>query len=152
MFFYVTDVSYWTKTCYVCGILAPSHCAKCKCTNYCCIAHQVHDWKNGHKDTCATPGAVKNYNTLLFPELEFRREKVNFTEEANEQDDLESEEKEIEKYNTMIQSGKAGSFQHENVNNDLLLMANDEKDETFSNFRSKIDKYPDQVLRYIFCY
>jgi len=69
--------------------------------------------------------------------------------ESVEQNDSKSEQKEIEKYNAMIQDGKAGTFQNENVNDDLLQMANDEKDETFAEFRMKIDDYPDQILRYV---
>jgi len=69
--------------------------------------------------------------------------------ESIEQNDSKSEQKEIEKYNAMIQDGKAGTFQNENVNDDLLQMANDEKDETFAEFRMKIDDYPDQILRYV---
>ncbi|XP_018053321.1 PREDICTED: programmed cell death protein 2 [Atta colombica] len=139
------DVSQWTKTCRICGILAPNHCGKCKVINYCSRVHQVYDWKNGHKDVCGTE--AKNDNSFLFSEYEIVMETDNTTIE-NDQNEPNSEEKEIEKYNSIIQDGKAGTFQNEDVNDDLLQMANDEKNETFAEFRLKIDNYPDQILRY----
>ncbi|KAL6267497.1 hypothetical protein P5V15_000571 [Pogonomyrmex californicus] len=140
------DVSQWTKTCHVCGILAPNHCGKCKIVNYCSRIHQVYDWKNRHKDTC---GMVedKNDNSFLFPEYEIVIESDD-TKENVEQNDLKSEQEEMEKYNTMVQDDRVGTFQHKDVNDDLLEMANDEKDEIFAEFRMKIDNYPDQILRY----
>lgn len=144
----LSDVSQWTKTCCICGIAAPSHCAKCKVVNYCCRAHQVYDWKNGHKHTCGTE--ANNDNNFLFPEYEIVVESDDSMKSNIEQDDFEREQKEIEKYNALIQSGKAGSLQHEDVNDDLLQMTSDEKDEIFAEFRMGIDNYPDQILRYIF--
>ncbi|XP_077264373.1 zinc finger protein RP-8 [Temnothorax americanus] len=140
------DVSRWANTCYVCGIFAPNHCGKCKVVNYCCRVHQVYDWRNGHKDVCGTE--AKNSNGFLFPEYEIVVESDDAAKVNAQQNELKSEEREIEKYNAMIQDGKAGTFQHEDVNDDLLRMANDEKDETFVEFRMKIDDYPDQILRY----
>lgn len=129
----------------MCGILAPNHCGKCKVVYYCSRVHQVYDWKNGHKDVCSTK--AKNGNDFLFPEYEIVRECDMCENESDEQNDSESEQKEIEKYNAMVQNGKAGTFQHEDVNEDLLQMANDEKDETFAKFRKAIN-YPEQILRY----
>lgn len=126
--------------------MAPSHCAKCKVVDYCSRTHQVYDWKNGHKDTC---GIEENSNnSFLFPEYEIVREREDFGKEKDiEQDDLESEQKEIEEYNTMIQHGKAGTLQDEDICDDLLQMAADEKDKTFAKFYTEIDNYPDQILR-----
>lgn len=140
-------MSKWRKTCCVCGIAAPTHCGKCKVVNYCCRSHQVYDWKNGHKHTCGT--VTSNDNNFLFPEYEIVIEREDVTKDNTEQDDFENEQ-EMEKYNAMIQSGTAGSLQHEDVNDDLVQMASEEKDETFVEFRMRIDNHPDQVLRYIF--
>ncbi|XP_072754018.1 programmed cell death protein 2 isoform X2 [Anoplolepis gracilipes] len=139
------DVSQWTKTCCICGIAAPSHCGKCKVVNYCCRAHQVYDWKNGHKNTCGTE--ANNDKNFLFPEYEIVIESDDVTKDNTAQDDFKNEQKEMEKYNAMIQNGKAGSLQHEDINDDLLEIVN-EKDEVFVEFRMKIDNYPDQILRY----
>lgn len=142
-----TDVSQWAKTCHMCGILAPNHCGKCKVVNYCCRVHQVYDWKNGHKDVCGKE--TRSSNGFLFPEYEIVIENDDAVKENAQEHNLKNEQ-EIEKYNAMIQDGKAGTFQHEDVNDDLLQMANDEKDETFAKFRMKMDNYPDQILRYLF--
>lgn len=139
------DVSQWTKTCCICGIAAPSHCGKCKVVNYCCRAHQVYDWKNGHKNTCGTE--ANNDKNFLFPEYEIVIESDDVTKDNTAQDDFKNEQKEMEKYNAMIQNDKAGSLQHEDINDDLLEIVN-EKDEVFVEFRMKIDNYPDQILRY----
>ncbi|XP_012231809.1 programmed cell death protein 2 isoform X2 [Linepithema humile] len=140
------DISLWTKTCRVCGILAHSRCAKCKVTNYCCRGHQTYDWKNGHKYTCGIK--ENNDNSFLFPQYEITITFDDSDEEDMEQGDLKTEQIEIEKYNEMVRNDKAGTLQHENVNDDLLQMASNEKDETFTEFRMKIDNYPDQILRY----
>lgn len=107
----------------------------------------MYDWKNGHKDVCGTE--TKTSNSFLFPEYEIVIEDDNAVKENAQENDLKNEQSEIEKYNALVQDGKAGTFQHENVNDDLLQMANDEKDETFTEFRIKMDNYPDQILRYV---
>jgi len=107
----------------------------------------VYDWKNGHKDICGTK--AKNNNSFLFPEYEIVIESDDTVKESAQQSNLKIEQEEIEKYNAMVQDGKAGIFQHEDVNDDLLQMANDEKDKVFAEFRMEIDNYPDQILRYI---
>lgn len=107
--------------------------------------HQIYDWKNGHKYTCGIK--ENNDNSFLFPEYEITITVDDSDEEDMEQDDLKTEQIELEKYNEMIHNNKAGTLQHENVNDDLLQMASNEKDETFAKFRMKIDNYPDQILR-----
>ncbi|XP_028046283.1 programmed cell death protein 2-like isoform X2 [Monomorium pharaonis] len=141
------DVLQWAKTCHVCGILAPNHCGKCKVVNYCSRIHQVYDWKNRHKDTCGIETAKNSDSNFLFPEYEIVIESDDTAKENVEENDSKSEQEEVKKYNAMLQDGKLG-IQNENVNDDLLQMANDEKDETFAEFRMKIDNFPDQILRY----
>ncbi|XP_014474555.1 PREDICTED: programmed cell death protein 2 [Dinoponera quadriceps] len=143
------DVSQWAKTCHVCGIFAPCHCSKCKVVNYCSRTHQVHDWKNGHKETCGTEADSINEklyknNSILFPEYEITID----PEEELDSEDVESEKKELEKYNTMVQDGTAGTLQHEDVDDDLSQLASNEKDQIFAEFRTKVQKDPDQILRY----
>ena len=38
--------------CAVCGCAAPQSCGKCRRTHYCSKAHQVLDWKTGHRYLC----------------------------------------------------------------------------------------------------
>uniref|UniRef100_A0A348G6C9 Programmed cell death protein 2 n=1 Tax=Odontomachus monticola TaxID=613454 RepID=A0A348G6C9_ODOMO len=142
------DVSKWTKTCHICGILAPFHCSKCKVVNYCFRTHQVHDWKNGHKKRCSIKVDSVNErlckdNDILFPEYE-----ITIDTEELDTEDIENEQKELEKYNAMIRDNIAGTLQNEDVDDDLLQMALDEKDQVFTEFHTKVQKHPDQVLRY----
>lgn len=111
--------------------------------------HQVHDCKNDHKDTCGTE-ANNDDNSLLFPEYEIVIESDNSIKDNIEQNNLESERKEIERYNTIMRNNKAGTLQHDDVNDDLLQMANDETDKTFAEFRTTMDNYPDQILRCVY--
>lgn len=143
-----TDISVeqWTKACYVCGISAPHHCAKCKTTNYCCRAHQLYDWKEGHKESCGT--TVKANQKILFPEYEVVIETEDNNSVNSDEDNLEKEKEEVEKYEEMKKSGKAGTLQNEDVQSELLNLVNNKEDETFIEFRLIIDKYPDQILRY----
>ncbi|KAG7199397.1 hypothetical protein KM043_014028 [Ampulex compressa] len=134
----------WVQTCQVCGISAPNHCSKCKNTNYCCRAHQVYDWKHCHKKSCGTN--VLEKSTLLFPEYELVIE-PEVLEEKDESVEA-FEEHEMQKYRQLESKGEAGSLQHEDVQDELLSIANTKDDETFLQFRSRIDEYPDQVLRY----
>ncbi|XP_078038492.1 zinc finger protein RP-8 isoform X2 [Augochlora pura] len=59
-----------------------------------------------------------------------------------------SEKEEIEKYENMLENGETGTFQNEDVQSELLSMANQKEDEIFAEFRLTVDKYPDQILRY----
>lgn len=61
---------------------------------------------------------------------------------------VEDEQKELEKYNAMIQDGTAGTLQHEDIDDDLSQIALDEKDKTFAEFRIKVQEDPTQILRY----
>ncbi|KZC07423.1 PREDICTED: programmed cell death protein 2 [Dufourea novaeangliae] len=144
-----TDISIikWVRSCKVCGIFAPNHCSKCKCVNYCCRAHQIFDWKCGHKESCGRDPLTIQNSKLLFPEYEIVIEAENERED-NDESNCEKEEEEIKKYETMIESGQAGTLQNEDVQSELLSMANQKEDEIFSEFRLTIDQYPDQILRY----
>ncbi|KAK1119072.1 hypothetical protein K0M31_013579 [Melipona bicolor] len=145
-----TDISVnkWVKTCHICGILAPSHCSKCKIVNYCCRAHQVYDWKHGHKETCSSNKTVIKRPEILFTEYEIVVETEDKEDANNTDTDLIKEEEEIKKYEAMVQKGEAGSFQNEDIQNELLNMVNQKEDKVFSKFLSTIDKYPNQILRY----
>ncbi|XP_015118632.1 programmed cell death protein 2 [Diachasma alloeum] len=142
-------VDKWTKTCHVCGLSAPSKCAKCREVSYCSKSHQVIDWKTGHKEICNDPSKKPedSPHKFLFPELELITESENSEDsEDDEVDEMEKEKREMEKYKLMVKSGKAGTLQSEKEV-DGVKMAEDE-DEVFTEFRSRVDKHPDQVLRY----
>ncbi|XP_012274698.1 programmed cell death protein 2 [Orussus abietinus] len=140
--------SMWAKLCHVCGILAPSHCSKCKKVHYCCRLHQVMDWKNGHKELCGTENLTPT-DKFLFPEYELTIEMEEKSDEEMEVDNVNDEAREIKKYKKLVADGKAGTLQHEpDVDSDLQRMSNSLEDETFSEFCARLKQYPDQVLRY----
>lgn len=143
----------WIKICHVCGLAAPSKCSKCKKINYCSRAHQIHDWKNGHKQSCndTNTTTIDNKNSLLFPEYELVIESEKISDDDDNDDvksEIEKENKEIEIFNSMLESNNAGSLQnHQDVDADLIKMSANEEDENFIDFRAKINNQPDQVLR-----
>lgn len=143
------------KTCKVCGLLAPSHCAKCKNASYCSRTHQVLDWKAGHKQQCNAEEAPGENNTVatavgsngvLFPEFELVTE-TEMEDDEND-DDLVKEKEEMETFESLVKSGKAGTLQSEDdIDGDLHMMSHTEQDETFTYFSEKMRRHPDQVLR-----
>ncbi|XP_043590851.1 programmed cell death protein 2 [Bombus pyrosoma] len=151
-----TDISVnkWVKTCYICGILAPSHCSKCKTVNYCCRTHQIYDWKHGHKEICGSNKKIIRKPEILLTEYEIvieredKKDTDDSIKEEEEEEEEEGEEEEIKKYETMVQKGEAGIFQNEDMPNELLNMVNEKEDKLFSTFLSTVDKYPHQILRY----
>jgi pre-rRNA-processing protein TSR4 len=124
-----------SKICYVCGIFSSYHCSKCKIINYCSRLHQIWDWKTNHKELCGKEKVV-NYKTFLFPEFEL----VTEIEKSDK-------ENELKKFEHLIEIGQAGSLQSEDLN-DLLKMANNIEDKTFSKFCKGIQNEPEQVLRF----
>lgn len=135
----------WCKTCHVCGIAALKHCSKCKVVNYCSRSHQIYDWKQCHKNTCGS--SINKNNSFLFPEYELVKEPEKIISEDDE-DYKEVEQEEIEKYKSMVQNKELESFNSNEDIEDLSKMANADEDEVFTQFRAKIEEYPDQVIRY----
>ena len=79
--------------CAVCGADSASSkllkCGRCKLVWYCCKAHQVKDWKAGHKVSCVRPGARAAAHlepaptTVLFEMLDSYAEPYNSTYTQN---------------------------------------------------------------------
>ncbi|XP_016841519.1 programmed cell death protein 2 [Nasonia vitripennis] len=135
----------WSKTCSICGIFSSSHCAKCKQVNYCCRLHQVWDWKNSHKNLCGKEQSSEN-EKFLFPQFELVTEKEEYN--PSNEDSVTAEE-ELQKFEELVKTGQAGTLQSEkDIDDDLLKMASDIEDKTFSKFRKRIKGEPEQVLRY----
>ncbi|XP_067011362.1 programmed cell death protein 2 [Anabrus simplex] len=149
------------KLCIVCGAKGTSHCGRCKKVFYCSRQHQIVDWKTGHKEICQTgqvPTEAKSMRCLwLLPEFELltAREDEDGSEEtvsdetSDDEDDNDNEEARLEEFRNLVQRGQAGTFQdNPAVDQDLLQMANENEDKEFFKFRSKVVKFPQQVLRY----
>ncbi|KAK5643666.1 hypothetical protein RI129_007511 [Pyrocoelia pectoralis] len=130
----------WVKLCNVCGCLADKSCSKCK-MGYCCREHQVIDWKEGHKNECGSSLSDSRQSSLLFKEFELVIESE--TEHSEEKDEKEA----WREYKKLEMEGKVGTM----VNTsevELEAHAYVEEDTTFSKFRKRIERDPDQVIRY----
>ncbi|XP_015510889.1 programmed cell death protein 2 [Neodiprion pinetum] len=138
----------WTKSCYVCGLNAPSHCSKCKKVNYCSREHQVYDWTHGHKIYCGMSWDAAKSN-LLLPEYEIVVETEENDDQLSGSENVVDENQEIIEYEKLIVHNEAGTLQNEdNVDADLLKMSAANEDEVFFEFTTTVKKYPDQILRY----
>ncbi|KAL7302574.1 hypothetical protein TKK_0005207 [Trichogramma kaykai] len=133
--------------CFVCGIAAPYKCSKCKKVKYCSQLHQVSHWKNGHKASCGTEAEELSLekNKFLFPEFELDMEEEVYSEKSDTDVDVAGELKKIEELKI---NGQISLQSEENVDEDLLKMANGEVDKTLLKFKKRIQNAPDQVIRY----
>ncbi|CAB3221400.1 unnamed protein product [Arctia plantaginis] len=144
----------WPNLCNVCGTRAPSHCAKCKKTYYCSRKHQVLDWQKGHKAMCSELQTLDSYKpnnfkvtqagkALLFKEWEL------IVDEEDEDDPKNVDEnEEMEKLRKLMQEKRAGTLS--NVSEDELEQYTkaQPEDKVFNKFSKRINRHPDQVLRY----
>ncbi|XP_053602426.1 programmed cell death protein 2 isoform X2 [Plodia interpunctella] len=144
----------YPKLCTVCGIRAPSHCAKCKKVFYCSRKHQILDWQKGHKEQCCalqndTSCKLSNFmvtesgKTILFKEWELLVDE----EEEEDQSNIDVNQ-EMEKLKKMMQEKKAGSLH--NVSDSELEQYTKTlpEDKVFNKFSKRVARHPDQVLRY----
>jgi len=134
--------------CNLCGCLGDKVCSSCHEVRYCSRQHQAADWKYGHKKRCnnSSNGLIQqlenfNFNDhhhqkhpIFFKEYEIVIEEeppappVKMTVEEEYTDDNKPIDKKLER--------------------DLLKMQKQKIDETFANFRERIDREPEQVIRY----
>ncbi|GLH15709.1 Programmed cell death protein 2 [Gryllus bimaculatus] len=131
----------YNKLCIVCGAKGTSHCGRCKKVNYCSRQHQIVDWKTGHKEMCRSgimkPESKSMRCLWLLPEFELvtGREDEESEEEASCSSENCSSNEDEEDSNNL-------------VDDELLQMAAQDEDKVFVRFRSKVAKFPQQVLRY----
>ncbi|CAB0036993.1 unnamed protein product [Trichogramma brassicae] len=132
--------------CFVCGIAAPYKCSRCKKVKYCSQLHQVSHWRNGHEASCGTEAEELSLekNQYLFPEFELDMEEEVYSEKSDADVDVAGELKKIEELKI---NGQVSLQSEENVDEDLLKMANGEVDKTLLKFKKRIQDAPDQVIR-----
>ncbi|KAB7504026.1 Programmed cell death protein 2 [Armadillidium nasatum] len=140
------NVSLFTKICRICGCSGPKTCGHCKLVSYCSRDHQLLDWKDGHKLECnskclSTSGRASK--TVVFPEYEIDLEPEEIDPEVKEknfpENGQQSEEEKLQNYNV-----DGGEYNEE----ELMKMANKETDQVFASFRSRINHFPEQIVRY----
>ncbi|KAJ2807683.1 hypothetical protein H4S07_003544 [Coemansia furcata] len=144
--------------CAVCGLSGGKACSKCHTRTYCSRAHQVADWDAGHRTQCgnnALPKASKSaahtrkLQCMLYPELVI----VSEEEEGASQLDIGNDD---------YDDDDDGSDDDGEDNEDIkpedmaLVPVTGEKvedsevdvDRAFLLFQRRIQKNPDQVIRY----
>ncbi|KAJ2815858.1 hypothetical protein IWW50_006689, partial [Coemansia erecta] len=129
-------------TCAVCGLLGNKACSKCHTRRYCSRAHQVADWDAGHKAQCgstAQPTAdhAKKLGRMAFPEHVIVSEEEPAESDNDDDDDGEDTEQ--------IQSDSMAVVP---VTNERVEDSEVEVDPAFMQFQRRIQREPDQVLRY----
>ncbi|KAJ1858622.1 hypothetical protein GGH12_000545 [Coemansia sp. RSA 1822] len=137
----------WEKTagveaaaeCVVCGLQGNKTCSTCHGRRYCSRAHQVADWDAGHKAQCSImPHAesadhMRRLRRMIFPEHVIVSE-----EEAEEQPETDSDsDSEEAEPNSVVP-----------VTSERVEDSETEVDAAFMEFQRRIQRDPDQVLRY----
>ncbi|RHZ81921.1 hypothetical protein Glove_116g54 [Diversispora epigaea] len=139
------------KTCTVCGLHGSKRCGKCKKTYYCSKEHQTIHWKTGkHKEYCDNDNNNnnnKNNNNstelcikeVLFPEYEIISEKERESNNDKDEETIdECDSSEKDKYSKALVP--VGDEIYENTKVGV--------DKAFLKFQKKLERDPDQVLRY----
>jgi len=125
--------------CVLCGCLASKTCSSCHKVSYCCKDHQAVDWKDRHKKECSNDSADVTRsiedNPLLFNEWEI----------VIEGEPAEQTSKQTDQHDKL--SHDSTEKLDENVEK-FAKLKEDKVDEYFSNFRERIDREPEQIIRY----
>jgi pre-rRNA-processing protein TSR4 len=134
----------YVPVCVVCGVRGPKQCGKCHGRNYCSKAHQLIDWKTGHKEACTkdeTNGS--SCNRFLLPEFEVVTELEELEDEVKEKSDAER----LEELKMFVKE-KGESLVGEEDGTDGFLDDSLQDDKQYRKFAKRIKINPDQVLRY----
>ncbi|XP_038210708.1 programmed cell death protein 2-like [Zerene cesonia] len=141
----------WPKLCNVCGVKAPSHCAKCKKEFYCSRKHQIIHWQKGHKELCCNSNETDNSNFIVTEaakSLLFKEWELIVDEEDQEKVKHVDENQEMEKLKHLIKEKKAGTMSDINESELEEYTGKIPDDKVFNKFSKRIARHPDQVLRY----
>ena len=135
--------------CRVCGKPAFKSCGKCRRQHYCCVAHQVADWRAGHKQHCGAdeaepPCAVGLDPLVLLRQMDIVTEREVYVydrEQAKEAAACNAELMSQELRSKMLPPTAAES---------KVLQQSKKADSTFLRFVARTKDYQEQVLRYSF--
>ncbi len=136
-------------TCRVCGKPAFKSCGKCHKQHYCCQAHQVADWRSGHKQRC---GEEKEGDaTMVPPDPHIVLKRMEIVSEREEYVYDREEVKEAAETNMALMTQELRAKMMPPTAAESKMMEQSKKaDSTFLKFQARTRDYPDQVLRYSF--
>jgi len=124
--------------CNLCGCHGDKVCSSCHQVMYCSKEHQAIDWKFQHKQHC------QNSVNSSFRSL--RKHPLLFTEHEIV---IEAEPPAKPVSNNIQYTHKdATKPTDKQLEKDLLKLQNQKADETFADFRERIDREPEQIIRY----
>ncbi|KAJ2451383.1 hypothetical protein EV183_003660 [Coemansia sp. RSA 2336] len=132
--------------CVVCGLLGNKACSKCHKRRYCSRSHQIADWDAGHKAQCCGSDPIKpesaqhlrKLQRMIYPEHVIVSEEEPACEESDDEDDDGEDTEDIS-----AESQAVVPITKERAEDSEV-----EVDPAFMKFQKRIQKNPDQVLRY----
>ncbi|KAJ1833908.1 hypothetical protein LPJ63_002366 [Coemansia sp. RSA 2711] len=138
--------------CVICGLLGSKTCGKCRGRRYCSRSHQIADWNAGHRTQCcgdAAPAApetaehARRLQRMLFPEhiivSEEEEEEGEGGSAGQDSDDDGDDDDDAGSQNGTALVPAAGERAED---------SEIEVDAEFMQFQRRIQRNPDQVLRY----
>ncbi|KAJ2614433.1 hypothetical protein H4S08_001713 [Coemansia sp. RSA 1365] len=137
--------------CVVCGLLGNKACSRCHTRRYCSRSHQMEDWNTGHNVECPSEKAPENDSVdnerrlqhLLYPECVIVSEEEPLCGKDDEDGDCDEESSNsgegVEQESTAEALTKTG----EDLD-DLEI----DVDEAFMAFQKRVQRSPDQIIRY----
>jgi len=135
----------YLPVCVVCGVRGPKQCGKCHDRNYCTKAHQLLDWKAGHKASCSKEVDKEQYTSeFLLPEFEIVTEPE---EEEGKEVPEKSEAERLEEFQQFVEE-KGGALLGEDGGTDGFFDESLNEDKQYKKFMKRIKQEPEQVIRY----
>jgi len=128
--------------CNLCGCHGDKMCSSCHNVKYCCKDHQTIDWKHCHKRECQNSSVSCEINStdekhpLLFNEYEI----------VIETEPLEDVNKDPTAHPVEISDETRPTDRQ--LEKDLMKLDEQKIDEYFTDFKERIDREPEQIIRY----
>jgi len=136
------------KLCNLCGCLGDKVCSSCHEVWYCCKKHQAIDWKYSHKKRCNANNLIDKISNLHFDDNANTKHPLFF----DEYEIVIEEEPAAKPVKKMVVEEEypeaAEPITDKKLKKELLKLENKEVDEVFAEFRERIDREPEQIIRY----
>ncbi|BFZ62904.1 hypothetical protein YB2330_004014 [Saitoella coloradoensis] len=132
------------ESCVVCACKAPFRCAQCSKTSYCSKEHQALDWKEGgHKGACnpnsdSDGTATETRQNFMFPLMEL-------VSDAEPTEDKPLQNVKIEEIPQTMDESELAQM---GIKPSKETYQKTEGDRFFLKFQRRLERDPDQVLRY----